>query len=68
LIATHPRYAKAFALRNDPEKMLTEIQNAGYAGDPNDWYKRKLQETPNFPYKTYKDFVMDTPGYKRFAD
>lgn len=67
LIASNPRYAKAYANRIDPAKMLTEIQNAGYAGDPKDWQKRKLKETADFPYKQYSQFVMDTPAYKRYA-
>lgn len=33
LISTSPRYAKAWAVRSDPAKFVTELQKAGYATD-----------------------------------
>lgn len=35
LIKTDPRYARAWANRNNPTQMVREIANAGYAADPN---------------------------------
>lgn len=35
LITTNPTYANALQYRDDPERFLIEIKNAGYATDPN---------------------------------
>lgn len=39
LIATDPRYAKAYANKDNPTKMVQEIKKAGYATDPT-WDKK----------------------------
>lgn len=46
LISRDPRYKKAYAVRNDPVKMIQEIKRAGYATDPN--YVNKVMSTPEF--------------------
>lgn len=46
LITTAPRYREAFGNRNDPEKMIQSIKDAGYAEDPN--YVRKVVNTSEF--------------------
>lgn len=34
LISSNARYSKAYEARNNPEKMIREIKNSGYASDP----------------------------------
>lgn len=46
LISTTPRYAQAYAVRNNPVQMIQEIKKAGYATDPN--YVSKVMGTPEF--------------------
>lgn len=62
LLATDPRYAKAYALRGNPAAMIKAIQDAGYAGDPTTYSQRASNS-----YPTYSSFVMDTPEYKKYA-
>ena len=46
LIKTDPRYAKAWAVRDNPTRMIQEIKKAGYASDPN--YVGKITSMPEF--------------------
>lgn len=61
LITSDPRYKKAYELRHDPDAMLREIQNAGYAGDPKTYQKRAKNG-----YPSYESFTKDTPEYKYY--
>lgn len=45
LISEKDRYAKAMAVRNDPNKFAVALQKAGYATDPS--YAKKLQSIMN---------------------
>jgi hypothetical protein len=65
LLSKNPRYAKAYALRNDPPAMVKAIQDAGYAGDPKTWRQRSIATGgagKTFP--TWADFVMATKGFQ----
>lgn len=46
LLSGDPRYAKAYAARTDPIKMVQEIAKAGYASNPN--YAKLVMGTPEF--------------------
>lgn len=46
LIATNPHYAQAYSARNDPSKMLSLIQKAGYASRPD--YSSFVMSTPEW--------------------
>lgn len=68
LIATDPRYKKAFDLRDNPQAMIQAIQQAGYAGDPSTWRQRSASTGgAGKVYKSYADFVKDTPGFARYS-
>lgn len=57
------QYQDAFAKYQkdgDAESYMRSIENAGYAGDPKTYHKRS-----NSGFKSYSDFVMNTPEYKR---
>lgn len=60
LISKDPRYAQAYAQRNDPAAMIREIKKAGYAADPN--YVYKITNMPEFraKYDQYKP-AIETP-------
>lgn len=67
LIAEDPRYSKAYAKRNDPDAMIEEITNAGYAGDPRTWKKRSVSTGgAGKMFDSYADFVRNTPGFNRY--
>lgn len=67
LIAKDPLYAKAYAARNNPDKMLEEIANAGYAGDPATWKQRSASTGgAGKHFDKYVDFIKGTNGYKRY--
>ncbi len=69
LIAKNPRYQQAYSLRSDPEAMLKAIQDAGYAGDPKTWRQRSIKTGgAGQTYKSYADFVRDTPNFRRYSD
>lgn len=61
LISEDPRYAAAYALRNNPELMLKAIQDAGYAGDQKTYRKRAKNG-----YNSYFDFVTNTPEWRQY--
>lgn len=49
LIKYSPRYAKAYAVRNNPDQMIEEISKAGYATDPN--YAAKVKSMKEWNQK-----------------
>lgn len=61
LLKEKKRYSKAFESRHDPVKMLEEIQNAGYAGDPKTYEQRAKNS-----FKSYFDFITATPEFKKY--
>jgi hypothetical protein len=48
LISTDPRYAKAYAVRHDPNKFFDELAKVPYAANPN--YKRNVMNTRGYRY------------------
>lgn len=59
------KFADAYARyqeHQNPELFLLDIQNAGYAGDPNTYPQRAANG-----YPSYRQFVMDTPEWKKFS-
>ncbi len=62
LISTDPRYAKAYAVRDNPTQFIKELEKAGYAGDPKTYAQRAKNG-----YSSYSDFIYDTPEFKRVA-
>jgi hypothetical protein len=66
LIAQNPRYAEAYAQRNNPDVMLQAIMDAGYAGDPSTWKQRSASTGgAGKTYDTYAEFVKNTPGWRK---
>lgn len=60
-----PRYANAWASRQDPALMLKEIENAGYAGDPKTWKSRaEKMMGKKIPYNSYSEMMMDSPEWR----
>ena len=56
------RFEKAYQYRNDPRKMLKEIENAGYAGDPKTYSQRAAND-----FRSYADFAMSTPEWAKYS-
>lgn len=56
------KFQKAYDLRHDPQKMLKEIETAGYAGDPATYAERAKN---NFP--SYSSFAMTTPEWNKYT-
>lgn len=62
------RYIPAYNLRNNPEEMLKLIMQLGYAGDPKTWKQRSIDTGgAGKIYDSYAQFVMNTPGWKKYA-
>lgn len=60
------RYLPAYELRSNPVAMLRKIVELGYAGDPATWKQRSMATGgAGQYYDNYRDFVMDTPGWKK---
>lgn len=67
LIAKHPRYQKAFAMRNNPDAMVEAIEEAGYAGDPKTWKQRSVSTGgAGKTFDEWSDFVRSTRNFKKY--
>ena len=53
---TRPRYAKAWAVRNDPNKFFEEISKAGYATAPD--YSKMLKDISKLIQNTEKIYTL----------
>lgn len=56
------KFQEAYKLRNNPQVYIKAIEQAGYAGDPKTYGQRA-----NNGFKSYSDFVMATPEWKKYA-
>lgn len=56
-------FTDAYGARNDPDKMLSLIQDAGYAGDPKTYRKRAKNG-----FDSYADFIKSTPEYQKYRN
>lgn len=71
LIATDPRYSKAYANKDNPTKMVQEIKKAGYATDPlwdkkvNNYIQSVSQPIATQPTKTQPTKVVSTSPLKQ---
>lgn len=75
LLTTNPRYSQAYQDRGDIRKMIEDIQNAGFAGDPSTWRQRSIQQARQMGkqgagelYKNYAQFVQNTPGWQKYMN
>lgn len=51
----------------DPVKYVQDIRDAGYAGDPNTWRQRKLeQDGVETPFSDYAEFVFANPEWRKY--
>lgn len=64
LLSTEPRYKKAWEVRSDPVKFVTEVKKAGYATDPN--YVSKVINTPEFKKFLPTQQPTITPSVTKF--